>query len=263
VPLPLASLMRDLQTSRRKAFIPFMTAGYPDRQRCRELLATLATSADVIEVGLPFSDPVADGPSICAASEVALQAGANTDGMFDLLEECPGLPPTIIMTYLNPVLAYGVEPFMQRAAAVGVRGILLTDLPPEDGEEILQCAESHGIGSVLLVAPTTSEQRMSTIAQRASAFLYCIAVRGITGARQQTSDTARDTVARLRKLTDKPIVVGFGISSPEHVRETCSFADGVVVGSALVDWIRQHADSPQLVAGFQGQVEALAAEAHR
>ena len=144
-----------------------------------------------------------------------------------------------------------------------VRGILLTDLPPEDGEDVLQCAESHGIATVLLVAPTTSDERLAAIAQRASGFLYCVAVRGITGVRQQTSQDAAETVARLRRFTDKPVVVGFGISTPEHVRETCAFADGVVVGSALVDWIRRHAASPDLVRGFQEQLSELAAAAHR
>jgi len=258
----LALHMRALQERQRNAFIPFLTAGFPDDQRFRALLASAAQHADVIEVGLPFSDPVADGPTICAASEKALLAGATTERLFEALESATSLPPTIIMTYLNPLLAYGTEAFLQRSAQAGVQGLLLTDLPPEDGGALLARAADHGIASVLLVSPTTSEERLQRIASLATGFLYCIAVRGITGARPVTTDDARQTVSRLRAYTHLPVVVGFGISTPEHVRRTCEFADGVVVGSALVDWIAQHADEADLESGFREQLAQLAAAAH-
>ena len=140
--------------------------------------------------------------------------------------------------------------------------MLLTDLPPEDGGALLARAADHGIASVLLVSPTTSEERLQRIASLATGFLYCIAVRGITGARQETTDDARQTVLRLRAHTNLPVVVGFGISTPEQVHRTCQFADGVVVGSALVDWIAQHADASDLDSGFRIQLEQLSAAAH-
>jgi len=262
VTLSLSAYMRDLQTRQRKAFIPFLTAGYPDDRRFRSLLAGAAAHADVIEVGLPFSDPVADGPTICAASEKALAAGATTDRLFEAVEATASLPPSIIMTYLNPLLAYGTEAFLQRAARAGIQGLLLTDLPPEDGEDLLAKAADLGIASVLLVAPTTSDERLARIASLATGFLYCVAVRGITGARTTTTDDARLTVQRLRAHSDLPVVVGFGISTPEHVRTTCEFADGVVVGSALVQWISQHADAADLETGFRDQLARLSAAAH-
>jgi tryptophan synthase alpha chain len=254
--------MRHLRSRGRHAFIPFLTAGFPDAARCRQLLQEVGAFADFIEIGVPFSDPVADGPIICAASDVAVAQGTDTGSVFGLLESNAALPAPILMTYLNPILAYGPAAFLDRAAAVGVQGLLVTDLPPEDGADLFAAAAERGIASVLLVAPTTTEARMADIAARATGFLYCVAVRGTTGSKVDSSSEARDTVERLRSLTDVPIVVGFGIATPAQVRDTCSFADGAVVGSALVDWIAQHAEDADLVTGFREQLRALAAPAH-
>jgi len=262
VSLTLAAHMRQLRASGRRAFIPFLTAGYPDTARCRALLEQVVDVADFVEVGLPFSDPVADGPTICAASDVARAAGMDTNGLFGLLETMSGLPPVILMTYLNPILAYGSEAFVERAAAAGVRGLLVTDLPPEDGQDLYAAAEAQGIANVLLVAPTTTDERMASIAARTNGFLYCIAVRGTTGVRDTTRDEARQTVERVRRVTDLPVVVGFGLATPDQVRTTCRFADGAVVGSALVDWIGRHADDADLAAAFGRELEALAEAAH-
>jgi tryptophan synthase alpha chain len=254
--------MRHLRSEGRHAFIPFLTAGFPDTTRCQRLLQALGPFADFVEIGLPFSDPVADGPTICAASDAALARGADTATLFRLIDGARSLPAPIVMTYLNPILAYGTDAFLDRAAAAGVQGLLVTDLPPEDGTELFAAAADRGIASVMLVAPTTPEARMADIAARTTGFLYCVAVRGTTGVRVEARSEARQTVARLRALTDVPVVVGFGIATPEQVRETCRFADGAVVGSALVDWIARHADSEDLVTGFREQLDALAAAAH-
>ena len=253
--------MQRIRASGSKAFIPFLTAGFPDIARFVRLLQA-SRSADFVEVGLPFSDPVADGPSICQASEVALAGGMHAERMFDALAGTRDLPPVIVMTYLNPVLAYGPEPFMRRAAACGVRGILLTDVPPEDAGPWIEMAAAHDIAAVLLVSPTTPPERMRRIAAQATGFLYCVAVTGTTGARADLGPQAEETVRRLRRVTDQPVVVGFGISTPEHVRATCRFADGVVVGSALVDFVRQHAGADDLPARFAARVDLLAAAAH-
>ena len=259
---PLQDAMRGLQRSGVGAFIPFLTAGYPDLDTFRALLGRTG-AADFVEVGLPFSDPVADGPTICHASEVALAQGMHADAMFDALAAVQGRPPAIVMTYVNPVLAYGPDAFMRRARASGVQGVILTDLPVEepDQDDLLEAAARHGIASVLLVAPTTPRERMASIARRATGFLYCVAVTGTTGARADVGDQARETVARLRRVTNLPVVVGFGISTPEHVRATCSFADGVVVGSALVELLRT-TPAERRVEFFERRVRELAEAAH-
>lgn len=254
----LAERMARLRDSHRKAFIPFLTAGYPDPDRFRALLRR-AAAADFIEVGLPFSDPVADGPSICHASEVALAHGMHADLLFEALAADASHPPAIVMTYVNPVLAYGIEAFVRRASAVGVEGLLLTDVPPEDAAELHAVMARHGIAGVQLVAPTTPSTRMRAIASRTTGFLYCVAVTGTTGARHDLGTQARTTVERLRRVTDVPVVVGFGLSTPEHVRRTLAFADGVVVGSALVDAVREAGVEP--VEAFGRVFDALLAAA--
>lgn len=257
----IAGRFEALRRTGSKAFVPFLTAGFPDAARFRALLAATA-GADFVEIGLPFSDPVADGPSICHASEVALARGMHPDALFDLLQEPSAHPPVILMTYLNPVLAYGSERFFARARAAGVGGVLLTDVPADEGEELRALAGAQGLDAVLLVAPTTAPERLSRIAAAATGFVYCVAVLGTTGARAAVASVARDTVARVRAASRAPVVVGFGISTPAQVREVCGFADGVVVGSALVDLIRAHQDDPQLVPVFRAQMDALARAAH-
>ena len=257
----LAAHMQRLRDGGRKAFIPFLTAGFPDAATFARLLRCTG-AADVVEVGLPFSDPVADGPSICHASEVALRQGMHAARLFEILAATPDRPPTLVMTYLNPVLAYGVERFGRDARACGVAGLILTDLPPEDGDEVLACMAAAGLAAVLLVSPTTPTPRIAAIAARATGFLYCVAVRGTTGARAQVGADAAPTVARARSVTSLPVVVGFGISTPEQVRSTCGYADGVVVGSALVDLVRQHQGGADLVSRFTARHDALAAAAH-
>ena len=254
----LAERMTRLRGAGRKAFIPFLTAGYPDPDRFRALLRR-AETADLVEVGLPFSDPVADGPSICHASEVALAHGMHADLLFDALAADPNHPPAILMTYANPVLAYGIEAFVRRAGAVGVEGLLLTDVPADEAGDFAAVMSRQGMAGVQLVAPTTPEARMRAIAARTTGFLYCVAVTGTTGARSDLGTQARTTVERLRRVTDVPVVVGFGLSTPEHVRRTIAFADGVVIGSALVDAVRGGGADP--VASFGRAFDALRAAA--
>jgi tryptophan synthase alpha chain len=258
VTLALAERMTRLRQTGRKAFVPFLTAGYPDPDVFRALLQR-ARAADFVEVGLPFSDPVADGPSICHASEVALAHGMHADLLFDALAADSSHPPAIVMTYANPVLAYGIEPFVRRACDVGVEGLLLTDVPADEAGDFAAVMARHGLASVQLVAPTTPEARMRVIAARTTGFLYCVAVTGTTGARTDLGTQARTTVERLRRVTEVPVVVGFGLSTPEHVRRTLAFADGVVIGSALVDAVRRGGADP--VESFGRSFDALRAAA--
>lgn len=258
----LAARMDSLHAAGSHAFIPFLTAGYPDVQSFAALLAS-TRSADFLEIGLPFSDPVADGPTIVQASEQALAHGMHPDLLFDLLAAAPDRPPVVLMTYVNPVLAYGPEAFFERARDSGVEGIILTDLPPEEAGSLHRAAAARGIATVQLVAPTTPDDRIARIAESTTGFLYCVAVTGTTGARERLGDTARETVTRIRQVTALPVVVGFGISTPELVREACTFADGAVVGSALLDFLREHAAAADLAVRFRALLERFADAAHR
>jgi tryptophan synthase alpha chain len=257
----LAARFESLRATGRRAFIPFLTAGFPDPERFRALLAGTG-AADFVEVGLPFSDPVADGPTICAASEQALAHGMHVQELFDVLAAERAHPPVVLMTYVNPVLAYGPERFLRAARAVGVEGLLLTDVPVEEGEGLRRAAADAGLGVVQLVAPTTSAARVERIAAAATGFVYCVARAGTTGARAELAGVARATVARVRAATTRPVVVGFGVATPQQARAVCEFADGVVVGSALLDFVAAHRDDADLAGAFAARLAEFAAAAH-
>jgi tryptophan synthase alpha chain len=258
----IAAHFAALRAAHRPAFIPFLTAGFPDRDTFRRLLAATHASADFVEIGIPFSDPVADGPSIQAASEQALAHGMHVEAVFDVLAAERARPPCVLMTYANPVLAYGVEPFVRRAREAGVAGVLFTDVPVEEGVAWRRAAEQAGLGVVQLVAPTTAEARLPDLVAAATAFVYCVSRTGTTGARAELAATARDTVERVRRVTTNPVVVGFGVSTPEQAARVCEFADGVVVGSALVDFIAAHAHDADLAAAFARHCATFAAAVH-
>ena len=253
----VAAQFAAMRAAGRRAFIPFLTAGFPDRDRFRALLAATA-GADFVEVGIPFSDPVADGPSICAASEQALAHGMHVDAVFDVLARERAHPPCVLMTYANPVLAYGVERFVARAREVGVAGVLWTDVPVDEGAVWQRAAEGAGLGVVHLVAPTTAAARLGDIVAAATAFVYCVSRTGTTGARSELAASARETVERVRRVTTSPVVVGFGVATPEQAATVCEFADGVVVGSALVDFIAAHQDDADLAAAFARRIADFA-----
>jgi tryptophan synthase alpha chain len=200
-----------------------------------DLLRDLSASgADAIEVGVPFSDPVIDGPVIQRASALALENGASPEGVLDLVADVDLGCPLVLMTYLNPVLAIGVERFLQRSGEAGVAGVIVPDLPVDEaGEWMTACAEAD-VACVLLAAPGTSDARMREIADASRGFVYCVSTYGVTGRREELAGTAREIVERLRPLTDRPLLVGVGIGTPQQAADACEFADGVVVGSALV-----------------------------
>lgn len=211
-----------------------MTAGFPDRRRSVDLIKELEQSgADVIELGIPFSDPIADGPVIQESSQRALEQGMNFDGALDLIESSrPGIP-VVLFTYLNPLLAAGADA-LGRASAAGVSGVLVTDLPVGADPAREKWLGNSGLDFVRLVAPTTPVERMREIARHGSGFVYLISRLGVTGAQNEIPEELEATTRRLRACTDLPICVGFGVSTAKHASAIAEFADGIVVGSAIV-----------------------------
>jgi tryptophan synthase alpha chain len=228
--------------SKGKAFIPFITAGDPNLEITEQLISSMAQAgADLIEIGIPFSDPTAEGVVIQNASARALAAGTTTDKIFAMLERVRQKTdiPLAFMTYVNPVFVYGTERFMKRAAAGGIDAIIVPDLPFEEKEELLASCESHGIDLISLIAPT-SKQRISLIAAEAEGFVYCVSSLGVTGVRSQITTDISEMVSLVKATKDIPCAIGFGISTPEQARTMAAYADGVIVGSAIVKIAEQY-----------------------
>jgi tryptophan synthase alpha chain len=227
-----------LRSHARCALIPFITAGDPDLETTAAALQVLDRSgADLIELGVPYSDPLADGPVIQAAATRALQRGTTLDAVLEMLKRVtPELrAPIILFTYYNPILNRGIELFLQQIAAAGVKGLVVPDLPLEEAESLLQPATEHGIEVILLVAPTSPKARIMAIAEKSQGFIYLVSTTGVTGMRTQLEARVKDLLIELRTVTDKPIGVGFGISQPEHARQVMEWgADAAIVGSAVV-----------------------------
>ncbi len=220
------------------ALIPFITAGDPDLETTAAALELLDRSgADLIELGVPYSDPLADGPVIQAAATRALQRGTRLDQVLDVVRSVsPNLrSPIILFTYYNPILNRGIEPFLQQLSAAGVRGLVVPDLPLEETETLLKPATNYGVEVTLLIAPTSPKERIVAIAEQSQGFIYLVSTTGVTGIRTQVQSRVKDLLLELRNVTDKPIGVGFGISQPEHARQVMEWgADAAIVGSAFV-----------------------------
>jgi len=235
-----------LRTARRKGFIPYICAGDPTLKRTLDLAFALEEAgADVLELGLPFSDPLADGIVNQLAAQRSLAAGATVRGVFDCVREIrrKSQIPIVLYTYLNPVFQFGAEKFHREAEAAGVDGLLILDLPPEEDIDL-------GVGKVVhirLIAPTTPSDRMKKIAKSAKGFLYYVSREGVTGARDSIATSLPQKIAELRKISDLPVAVGFGISNPEQARDVAQHADAVVVGSAIVDVVAKHGDKPEMI----------------
>lgn len=219
--------------------MPYLTAGFPSIADSGDALRAADEFADVIEVGVPFSDPLADGPTIQASTFRALANGMTLPGTLDLIEKSQLRAPVVLFTYLNPVLRYGVERLLRDAAAIGVAGLLLTDLPAGADPGVEQSVQSSSLDLIRLIAPTTERKRMERAVSGASGFLYLIARLGVTGASVAVADDLAASVARVRVASTLPIAVGFGLSTPAQARAVGQLADGVVIGSALVDALGQ------------------------
>ena len=229
--------------------VTYITAGDPDLDRTAGILRALdRAGADVLEVGVPFSDPLADGPVIQRATERALAAGTTLSGVLDLLRSIRKdiEAPIVIFSYANPILRLGGERFADRAREAGVDGVLVLDLPIEEADEFRSMLATRGIDTILLLSPTTTDDRLRRAAALGSGFLYAISRLGVTGARDAVAAGAQEMVERIRRVSDLPVALGFGISKPDHVREVGQWADAAVVGSALVDVIAREGASRDL-----------------
>jgi tryptophan synthase alpha chain len=225
----------DLRARGGTALIPYLTAGYPDRRASEEALRAADDIADVLEVGVPFSDPLADGPTIQRSTFQALQQGMTLAGTLELIERCRLRRPVVIFSYLNPILRYGLERFLRDAADLDIAGLLLTDLPAGSDPTVEGAVQRSRLDLIRLLAPTTRPERLSSAVDGAEGFVYLVARLGVTGASRALAADLADSVARVRGATRLPVAVGFGISNAEQARAVASLADGVVVGSALVD----------------------------
>jgi tryptophan synthase alpha chain len=251
-----------LRDSGGKALICFVTAGDPNLETTKRIVLDLESAgADIVELGVPFSDPIGDGPSIQASSMRALASGTNVPKVFDLVRAIrrESEIPLVLMTYYNLVMHYGIARFAEDASRAGVDGAILVDLTPEDAGEWKSAADAAGINTIFLFPPTSTDSRIRRVAEMASGFIYCVSRTGVTGARVEMAEGVRGLVDRIRSATDMPIAVGFGISTPEHVRDVCGYADGAVVGSALVNLIAEKSDSPDLSKELKTLVSALKA----
>jgi tryptophan synthase alpha chain len=240
----------ELKRSGRGGFIPFITAGHPDLATTELLLIELAAAgADIIELGVPFSDPVADGEVIQRASERALRNGVTLGDALTCVAHAKQHidVPIVLFSYFNPLLKFGEDRLANDAKQAGVDAVLVTDLIPEEAEPWTETLIRHDLDPVFLVAPTTSDERLARIAQRARGFIYAVSRAGVTGARDEITRDAETLVKRVRSVSDLPVAVGFGISTAEQVREVWRFADAAVVGSAIVSQIEKLANSPDLV----------------
>ena len=264
-----------LRNDNRPGFVAFITAADPDIETCFEILRGLPEAgADIIELGMPFTDPMADGPAIQAASLRALKSGGSMKTTLELvrrfrLEDSD--TPIVLMGYYNPVYHYGVEAFLNDATEAGVDGLIIVDLPPEEDAELCLPARAKGVNFIRLATPTTDAARLPTVLQNTSGFLYYVAIAGITGTGSANTSDLKAAVDALRGSTHLPIAVGFGINTPENAAEIGQFADAVVVGSALVQCIADGLDDtkgnlaesrPRLAKGVHDKVRALASAAH-
>jgi len=246
----ITAKFRELRYRGERALVPYIVAGDPDLERTGQLVVELERQgADLIELGVPFSDPMADGPANQRASARGLAAGATLPLILSMVAELRTQTqiPLILFGYYNPIFHYGCDRFCADAARAGVDGLLVVDLPPEEAAELAKPARMAGLDLIHLLAPTTPLQRSRTIAESASGFLYYVSVTGVTGARPTLAADVKSRIGALRSVTDLPIGVGFGISTPDQAREVATFADAVVVGSAITLLIEQNASSERLV----------------
>jgi tryptophan synthase alpha chain len=238
----------DLKANHQTALIPFITAGYPDKKSTLPLLHCLAENgAHIIEIGVPFSDPVADGPTIQASSFEAIKNGVNSKAVLDIVAEFRKTnqhTPIVLMGYANPIEAFGWEEYAQQASAVGVDGLLTVDLQPEPDDKWGALCQDNGLNRIILIAPTTSKERQTYLSQYASGYIYYVALKGITGSNALQPIQVKEAIIKLKSKVELPVVVGFGIKDAKTAAELSQCADGIVVGSQLLHILSQHIDNP-------------------
>lgn len=264
----IAAKFADLKKQGRGALIPFVEAWDPDQETSTQLLLGMpGAGADLIEIGMPFTDPMADGPIIQAAAKRALVSGVKVRFILDMVRTFrvqDQTTPIVLMGYLNPILSYGPEKFCVDAAKAGVDGMIIVDLPPEESDLILPFTNANGLDFIRLVAPTTDDARLPHVLNGSSGFVYYVSITGITGTRSASTAQLSEAIPRIRRVTDLPIAIGFGVRSPAQAAEASRVADAAVVASALIDTMAHSLDDkgkalPGTVEKILGQVRALAA----
>lgn len=246
-------MSRISEAFKEKAFIPFVTGGDPNLDVTREILIAMEKAgADVIEIGIPFSDPIAEGPVIQEANERALSGGCTTDKLFDMVKEARKTVtvPLVFMTYANAIFKYGKERFMDRCVECGIDGIIVPDVPFEEKQEFDEVCAAHGIDFISMIAPT-SKDRIKMIAEHAKGFVYCVSSMGVTGVRSEITTDVASMVRLVKEVTDTPAAIGFGISTPEQAAKMAAVSDGVIVGSAIVKLVAAYgADAPKEIEAY-------------
>jgi tryptophan synthase alpha chain len=257
----------ELKSAGRAGLVPYLTCGDPDAETFERLLAALpASGADLVEIGMPFSDPMADGPSIQAAGLRALKSGMTLAGTLDIVRRFrprDAATPIVLMGYYNPIFRFGVERFLAAAKAAGVDGLIIVDLPPEHDEELCLPALAQGLDFIRLATPTTDDRRLPAVLKHTAGFIYYVSIAGVTGTKAADAEAVAGAVARLRRHSRLPVAVGFGIRTPVQAAAVARIADAAVVGSALVDEVAAHLDGsgkarPDLVDAVLGRVGTLA-----
>lgn len=247
----------------RPLFMPYVMGGFPDLAASAGFARALAPHADLIELGIPFSDPLADGPTIQAAGQRALDAGTRPEEVIEVAAALRDGPPVVLMTYVNVILAMGAPRFMRRAADAGVAGVIVPDVPIDEGDRLRGEAREAGLAIIPLAAPTTSDARLAAIGAEAEGFVYCVSVAGVTGGDVAVGDVLRDFLGRTRARTDAPLAVGFGIRTPRQVAAVGAIADGVIVASELIRRIDEapgHDEAVRAITAFASEARAALAD---
>lgn len=257
----IEALFDRLATEGRPALIAYLTAGDPSHSSTAELVEAMERGgADLIELGVPFSDPIADGPVIQRATDRALRAGMTMDGVLDIARQIRKRSeiPLLLFTYMNPAMKYGFARLARAAREAGIDGCLLTDLSVEEADSFIEFMRAEGLDTVFLAAPTSTDHRLELVARYSSGFIYLVSRTGVTGEQASVSNAAQPLIERMRRVTKLPLALGFGIARPEHAAEVGGIADGVVVGSAFVRLIEKHAGDPSLLKNLQAFTTELA-----
>ncbi|MCP4725274.1 MAG: tryptophan synthase subunit alpha [bacterium] len=239
----------DLKKRNEKAFVPFLTAGHPSMEMTVKLVKMLENAgSDIVELGIPFSDPLADGPTIQASSHYALQAGVTTDSVFECIKEIREISsiPILVFAYTNLILSYGIDRFFKNLKQCGGDGLLIPDMPIEEAGQYRKIAKEQQVSLIFLITPTTPVDRMILIEKFAGDFIYCVSITGVTGARKEIFNEIRSYLKKVRKTLSKPYVVGFGVGNKNDAAKIAEYSDGVVVGSAIIRLISENIDDPEL-----------------
>ncbi len=264
---PLSELFRRTRSENRAALIGYLPAGFPSQQGCiQALTAMVEGGVDAIEIGYPYSDPVMDGPVIQAAADTSLRNGTGAKEVFAAVSAIAKIAPTVVMTYWNPIERYGINGFIQELKRNGGSGVITPDLTVEESGEWLEASDLEGTHRIYVVAPSTSDERLRMVSEASSGFIYAASLMGVTGTRSSVSSSARTLVSRLRSVTNLPVAVGLGVSTPEQAHEVAQYADGVIVGSAFIRLLQEsilHADPEDGVRKVRKLAEELSGRLKR